>query len=267
MDKPVRIVNYKYISLLKTRTTRMYNYWLEMEKKSILDTAFLLLMGIWFSTADENLNWEIEKKILHYGEGLYLFCQVENCCQQSAGWGKWTSNNELATIFIDVKILQTDECSKYYGGTNNTGFFLLIRNITSDDLNIAYSCTYGFQVGKKKILLETDAFIAKTEIDPDDSIKDSTTEKENPILSDSEISSSIAETVFIAAVFIAAVFIAAVAVVVILIKIKASSTLTERPNNGDQEDVMLPSEYSKSQASKDDVDCRKRWKENCCQTN
>lgn len=245
----------------------MYNYWLEMEKKSILDTAFLLLMGIWFSTADENLNWEIEKKILHYGEGLYLFCQVENCCQQSAGWGKWTSNNELATIFIDVKILQTDECSKYYGGTNNTGFFLLIRNITSDDLNIAYSCTYGFQVGKKKILLETDAFIAKTEIDPDDSIKDSTTEKENPILSDSEISSSIAETVFIAAVFIAAVFIAAVAVVVILIKIKASSTLTERPNNGDQEDVMLPSEYSKSQASKDDVDCRKRWKENCCQTN
>ncbi|CAC5415245.1 unnamed protein product [Mytilus coruscus] len=136
------------------------------------------------SKADDNLNWKVVKKILQFGEDLHLFCQVEDCCRKSAGWGKWTPNNKLSTIFIDVKILQKDEISKYYGGTSERGFFLVIRNMTSDDLNIAYSCTYGFQISKKKILLKTDVFIEKTEIDPDGTIKDGTPEKEKPILFD-----------------------------------------------------------------------------------
>lgn len=98
---------------------------------------------------------------MQYGEDLRLFCQVEDCCRQSAGWGKWTPNNKLNTIFIDVKSLQKDEKSKYFGGTSESGFFLVIRNITRDDLGIAYSCTYGFEVSEKKILLKSDVFIGE----------------------------------------------------------------------------------------------------------
>lgn len=95
---------------------------------------------------------------MNYGEEVSLFCQVENCCQKSAGWGKWTQDNKFTTIFIDVKIVRKEENSKYYGEINKKGFILVIRNITRDDLNIDYSCTYGFQVSTKKKLLEIDVF-------------------------------------------------------------------------------------------------------------
>lgn len=98
------------------------------------------------------------KKVTKYGEDLSLSCQVENCCPESAGWGKWTPKNELVTIFIDVKDLNVDNISKYDGAIVNTGFSLVIRNLTRDDLNLTYSCTYGFLVSKKKMLLKTDAF-------------------------------------------------------------------------------------------------------------
>lgn len=96
--------------------------------------------------------------MLQYGDDLSLVCHVDNCCLDSAGWGKWTTKNELNTIFIDVTDLDSNDNSKYAGGTHLNGFSLLIRNVSSDDLNIAYSCTYGFLVSKKKLLLRTDAF-------------------------------------------------------------------------------------------------------------
>lgn len=98
------------------------------------------------------------EKVTKYGEDLSLACQVENCCTKSAGWGKWTPKNELITILIDVKDLNVDNISKYDGAIVKTGFSLVIRNLTKDDLNLTYSCTYGFLVSKKKMLLKTDAF-------------------------------------------------------------------------------------------------------------
>lgn len=110
---------------------------------------------------EDNLTWRIEKKALKYGEDLRLYCQVEKCCTKSAGWGKWTSDDKFNTIFIDVKDFLNDGSSKYGGGIEKTGWFLIIRNITKNDLNTSYSCTYGFQVSKKKMLLEEDAFSGK----------------------------------------------------------------------------------------------------------
>lgn len=128
--------------------------------KSHLIEALILLfvVMICFSKADDNLTWKIEKKAKQYGADIRLSCQVGNCCKKSAGWGKWTSDDQFNTIFIDVKDLHNEESLKYGGGTDETGFFLIIRNITRDDLNIQYSCTYGFLVSKKKMLLEKDAF-------------------------------------------------------------------------------------------------------------
>lgn len=106
----------------------------------------------------DNFTWKIEKKALQYGADLRLSCQVKNCCKKSAGWGKWTYNGQFDTIFIDVKDFHNEEGLKYGGGTDESGFFLIIRNITKDDLNIPYSCTYGFLVSKKKMLWKKDAF-------------------------------------------------------------------------------------------------------------
>ncbi|XP_071147577.1 uncharacterized protein [Mytilus edulis] len=116
------------------------------------------MVMICFNKAEDNLTWRIDKKALKYGEDLRLYCQVEKCCTKSAGWGKWTSDDKFDTIFIDVKYFLNDGSSKYGGGIEKTGWFLIIRNITKNDLNTSYSCTYGFQVSKKKMLLEEDAF-------------------------------------------------------------------------------------------------------------
>lgn len=76
-----------------------------------------------------------------------------------AGWWKRTSKTaEFTTIFIDVRNQTVDESSKYDGGTKKDGFFLVIRNVTRHDLCMAYVCTYGFQVGGEKMLMETNAF-------------------------------------------------------------------------------------------------------------
>lgn len=98
---------------------------------------------------------------MKYGEDLSLYCKVKNCCLESAGWIQWTSENEFTTIFIDVKDITVAGSSKYNGKINENGFFLVMRNITREDLNVYYSCTYGFQVSEKKILLETDAIFGE----------------------------------------------------------------------------------------------------------
>ncbi|VDI83794.1 Hypothetical predicted protein [Mytilus galloprovincialis] len=122
-----------------------------------------LMVMISLSKATDNLTWTVVQKVMKYGEDLSLSCKVENCCLGSAGWGKWTPQNEFITIFIDVKDLNVDNSSKYDGAIDKTGFSLVIRNITRDDLNSTYSCTYGFLVSKKKMLTKTDAFLDYTE--------------------------------------------------------------------------------------------------------
>ncbi|XP_076085358.1 uncharacterized protein LOC143056160 [Mytilus galloprovincialis] len=108
-----------------------------------------------------DLSWKIGKKVSQYGDDLSLFCPVNKCCPESAGWVKWTSEDDYTTLFIDVKDLDDRAGPKYNGETNRTGIILIIRNVTRDDLNTSYSCTYGFQVGIKKILLDSDAFYVK----------------------------------------------------------------------------------------------------------
>ncbi|VDI05299.1 Hypothetical predicted protein [Mytilus galloprovincialis] len=149
----------------------------QIGKSHLIGSSILLVMVIiCFSKADDNFTWEIEKKALQYGEDLRLSCQVENCCIKSVGWVKWTSDDEFDTIFIDVRDLGDEESLKYSGGTDERGFFLIIRNITRNDLNISYSCSYGFTFSKGKVLMEKDVFFGLPITILTDSISKGTTE-------------------------------------------------------------------------------------------
>lgn len=141
-----------------------------------------LMVMISLSKATDNLTWKVVQKVRKYGEDLSLSCHVENCCQESAGWGKWTPKNEFITIFIDVKDLNVDNSSKYDGAIDKTGFSLDIRNLTRDDLNLTYSCTYGFLVSKKKMLTKTDAFLENYPVGSTVNSKPGTTQLVIPLL-------------------------------------------------------------------------------------
>jgi hypothetical protein len=79
-----------------------------------------------------------------------LFCPVGNCCSEPPGW---FVGHE--TIILDVRTFSNER----YHGTNDTdGFGVVIRNLSEADLNVTYSCIYGFNKSTPKYLLHGDVF-------------------------------------------------------------------------------------------------------------
>lgn len=105
------------------------------------------------------LNWTIENKIYDYGQNLTLICHVSNCCSEEAGWEAWEP--KLRTIFIDIRDLTVPASSKYTGEVHNSGYSLIIRNVSVEDLNIMYTCVYGVERSDKNMLIEKDIFFSK----------------------------------------------------------------------------------------------------------
>ena len=103
------------------------------------------------------LQWVVTEKISSYGQSLTLFCSVDNCCtsNKTAGWSKGSTPD---TIFIDI-IKYSDNPNLKYGKTyNESGFGLVIRNLSETDLNKTYECAYGFQKSTHQYLLQEDVF-------------------------------------------------------------------------------------------------------------
>ncbi|XP_076076439.1 uncharacterized protein LOC143047284 [Mytilus galloprovincialis] len=102
-------------------------------------------------------DWIVNERVSGYGEHLTLFCLIDDCCTQEAGWVKYDPDYE--TIYLDVRnskyYTSTD---KYAATTNSTGFSLTIKNIQKEDINIEYACVYGFDKSRKKVLLQSDVF-------------------------------------------------------------------------------------------------------------
>ena len=94
--------------------------------------------------------------ISEYGQELTLFCRVENCCNKSTGWVKLEP--ELNTIFIDSRKITPTNTSKYGSSITPDGFTLVIRNLTTDDLNKKYSCSHGFQRSLEIFISEENIF-------------------------------------------------------------------------------------------------------------
>ena len=68
---------------------------------------------------------------------------------------------ERKTIYIDVRYIHPTSEFKYIPTTSMNGFTLTIRNVSKTDLNVNYSCTYGFKESIQKMLLEEDVFAGK----------------------------------------------------------------------------------------------------------
>ena len=52
-----------------------------------------------------------------------------------------------------------DDPNLKYGRTyNESGFGLIIRNLSETDVNKTYKCTYGFNIGNQFLLQEDDVF-------------------------------------------------------------------------------------------------------------
>ncbi|VDI83003.1 Hypothetical predicted protein [Mytilus galloprovincialis] len=100
-------------------------------------------------------DWRIVGKVTDYGQNVSLFCNVPNCCPKNSGWYKWTSKHDK--LLIDIK---SGYLSKKYGGKLlKDGFTLVIQNLTSNDLNVWYSCIYNSTIGERKYLQEEDVFV------------------------------------------------------------------------------------------------------------
>ena len=90
--------------------------------------------------AEGELQWVVTEKVSNYGQSLTLFCSVDNCCNEPAGWSK-----ESTAIFIDLKKYPNDPNLKYGGTYNESGFGLIIHNLSETDMNKTYECIYEFR--------------------------------------------------------------------------------------------------------------------------
>ena len=99
------------------------------------------------------LQWVVKEKVTAYGQNLILFCPVDNCCSEPAGWFVGSKS-----IIIDVKTFSNDPNLKYHGIYNKDGHGVVIRSLSKADLDVTYHCSYGFDQSTLKYLLHGDVF-------------------------------------------------------------------------------------------------------------
>ena len=100
-----------------------------------------------------HLQWVVKEKVTAYGQNLILFCPVENCCSEPAGWLVGPKS-----IILDVKNFSNGPKVKYHGTYNEDGFGVVIRNLSAADLDVTYRCVYGFDQSTPNYLLHVDVF-------------------------------------------------------------------------------------------------------------
>lgn len=112
------------------------------------------------------MNWDVYEKVSSYGQTLTLYCKLEEICKKTAGWVKWVSNKNFDTLIFSVKETSFDKDAKYDGRIGQMGFYLMIRNISSDDFEANYSCTYSLLTSPKKLLTTLMAFKGTYDVTP-----------------------------------------------------------------------------------------------------
>ena len=99
------------------------------------------------------LQWVVKEKVTAYGQNLTLFCPVDNCCSEPAGWSVGSK-----TIIIDVRTFSNDPKVKYHGIYDKDGHGVVIHSLSEADLNVTYRCIYEFELSIPKYLLHGDVF-------------------------------------------------------------------------------------------------------------
>jgi hypothetical protein len=70
------------------------------------------------------LQWVVKEKVTAYEQNLILFCPVENCCSEPAGWSVGPKS-----IILDVKTFSNDPKVKIMQDTLFNEFFVALRNM------------------------------------------------------------------------------------------------------------------------------------------
>jgi hypothetical protein len=99
------------------------------------------------------LQWVVKEKVTAYGQNLILFCRIDNCCSEPAGWSVGPK-----LIILDVKTFSNDPKVKYRGIYYKDGHGVVIHSLSEADLNVTYCCIYGFDQSTPKYLLHDDVF-------------------------------------------------------------------------------------------------------------
>ncbi|CAC5379748.1 BIRC7_8 [Mytilus coruscus] len=121
----------------------------------------LFLGNVFFCIAE--IKWIVEKKVNNYGQNLKLFCKADNCC--SANMTKrWFGGPQQTPLWLSSSkdSAEKSENAKYMFTIEKNGFGLVIKNITVEDINVTYKCSYNFEEASD-MLYSSDAFSDKQE--------------------------------------------------------------------------------------------------------
>ena len=84
------------------------------------------------------------------GQGLPLFCEVDNCFANETKRWHGGPDNKLLMLNSGISTDQT----KYNTAIEKHGFILTILNLTVEDLNVSYACSCGLDLDKHILDIE-----------------------------------------------------------------------------------------------------------------
>ena len=90
------------------------------------------------------------------GQGLTLFCKVDNCFANETK--RWSGGPDDKVLMLNNGI-STDK-AKYSTSIVKYGFILTILNLTVKDLNVSYTCSCGFGLDEHMLYIE-DVYMGK----------------------------------------------------------------------------------------------------------
>lgn len=88
------------------------------------------------------LFWELSSYPAVFGQDVKLFCNassIGDCCKTKSR--RWNGGPEQVTLTLN----EISSSSKYTSTMVVDGFTLVIRDFSEKDINILYTCSYGFQ--------------------------------------------------------------------------------------------------------------------------
>ena len=93
-----------------------------------------------------------------YGGDLKLLCKVDNCCSKNVT-KRWFGGPNQEPIWLSTHETNGMKIGndKYIFSMEEDGFGLVIKNLSTADINVTYQCTYQFSASETKLLLEEDA--------------------------------------------------------------------------------------------------------------
>lgn len=122
-----------------------------MTKIHHFTTVFISLINFANCLELESVTWRKESPIL-LGHDAKLFCDASNmsdcCSQRTRRWHGGASNSVLLSNGVSTNP------SKYTEILSLNGFSILIKNILEEDVNVSYTCTYGYEVYTDILLLD-----------------------------------------------------------------------------------------------------------------